>query len=496
MKDVLAMDATYPEVPGAITAVGADQVTAPLSADFVPADAFAARVTDYTGAALPGAQVTYQIFGPDAYVGFGSKRVKTATVKSDAQGDVNPGDGLAFGYPSGLTGTWTVTATVAGGISATWMLNVEPNGGVHLEPLVADDSVQVGKRFDVMHSTYDGAVAVHATDVQGNPVAGVPVTVNLGSAGTFPDGSNTVTVPTSDHGDTSPVAVTPPFTAATETGTYSVSISAPGADNTVSLPFTLFPGPAVSFLPTQGNGQTVSSGTKFPIALKGHWLDQYGNVGFPPLPAELTVDPYYGGTWPNGQNSITVNPGADGTITAPDLTAGNIGRNDPSYGAVSVLAAGFDGWGMLVTPGPAAKVGAISGASQQTAARKPFARALAVKVTDARGHPIAGAPVFFNVTSGKATFPPVNPHLAAAAVIGAAQALLKHGNPRRIAVTEATDGRGVATAPALTAGPNAGPIEVTASVGVSHTIKTVFRPSVVSAPRRPRSPHSRTATAR
>jgi hypothetical protein len=249
-------------------------------------------------------------------------------------------------------------------------------------------------------------------------------------------------------------------------------------------------------LPTQGNGQTVSSGTKFPIALKGHWLDQYGNVGFPPLPAELKVDPYYGGTWPNGQNSITVNPGADGTITAPDLTAGNIGRNDPSYGAVFVLAAGFDGWGMLVTPGPAAKVAAVSGASQQTAARKPFARALAVKVTDARGHPIAGAPVFFNVTSGKATFPPVNLHLAAAAVIGAAQALLKHGNPRRIAVTEATDGRGVATAPALTAGPNAGPIEVTASVGVSHTIKTVFRPSVVSAPRRPRSPHSRTATAR
>ena len=32
MKDVLAMDETYPEVPAAITAVGADQVTAPLSA--------------------------------------------------------------------------------------------------------------------------------------------------------------------------------------------------------------------------------------------------------------------------------------------------------------------------------------------------------------------------------------------------------------------------------------------------------------------------------
>ncbi len=484
--DAIAMDETYPEAPRAITPVGTDQVTVPLSAGGVAADAFAARVTGYTGAALPGARVTYQISGPAAYLGFGFKRAKTATVKSDAQGDVNPGEVLSIDQLEGLTGTWTVTATAAGGTHATWTLNVVPDGGVHLEALVADDTVQVGKRFDVMWPSFneEGAFAVHAKDVHGNLVADVEVTVNLGSAGTFPNGSNTVTVPTSGADVPGfPVAVTPPFTAATQAGTFSVSISAPGADNTLSLPVTLYSAPAVSFLSTQGNGQSTPINTKFPIALKGHWLDQYGNVGFPrPCCGELTLRPASGGTWPNGTSSATIRPGADGTVTAPDLTASN--TVPAPNGALRVVPAGIGGWDLTVTSGPPAKVAPISGASQQTTARKRFARALSVKVTDARGHPIAGAPVIFKVTSGKATFAQVDLKLAAAAVIGGAQILLHLGNPPRDAVTESTNAQGVAIAPALTAGPESGPIAVTASVGVSGKVKAVFRISVVSRRRR------------
>lgn len=110
----------------------------------------------------------------------------------------------------------------------------------------------------------------------------------------------------------------------------------------------------------------------------------------------------------------------------------------------------------------------------------PFAHALAAKVTDSRRHPIAGAPVIFKVTSGTATFARANLHLAAAAVIGGAQALLKRANPRRDAVTEPTNAHGVATAPALAAGPKAAPIIVTASVGVSGKVKAVFHTSMVS----------------
>ena len=502
VKDTLAMDESYPEVPGAITPAGADQVKVPLSAGGVPASAFAARVTDYTGVALPGAQVAYQISGPAAYMGFGPKRAKTVTVTSDAQGDINPGDSLRLDELNGLTGTWTVTATGAGGTHTTWTLNVVPDTGVQLEALAAGDTVPVGRSYDIRWPCCvpEGAFAVHAKDAQGNLVAGVQVTFNLGSAGTFSNGSNTVTVPTSGAGFTGlPAAVAPAFTATTSAGKFSISISAPGADNTLSLPFTVTPGPPVFFQETQGQGESAPINTKFSIALKGQWTDQYGNATpAPPGPVNLSLHPASGATWSNGQSTVDVTPDADGAITAPDLTAGSTVLNGSGLGNDLEVHVNnrWDAWDLQVTPGPPAKLAAISGGQQQTAARRSFAHALTAKVTDARGHPIAGAPVFFNVTSGKATFPPVNPHLAAAAVIGAAQVFLKHGNPRRSGVTEATNGHGVATAPALTAGPNAGPIEVTASVGVSHKIKTVFRPSVVSAPRRPRSARSRTATAR
>ena len=257
VKDTLAMDESYPEVPGAITPAGADQVKVPLSAGGVPASAFAARVTDYTGVALPGAQVAYQISGPAAYMGFGPKRAKTVTVTSDAQGDINPGDSLRLDELNGLTGTWTVTATGAGGTHTTWTLNVVPDTGVQLEALAAGDTVPVGRSYDIRWPCCvpEGAFAVHAKDAQGNLVAGVQVTFNLGSAGTFSNGSNTVTVPTSGAGFTGlPAAVAPAFTATTSAGKFSISISAPGADNTLSLPFTVTPGPPVFFQETQGQG--------------------------------------------------------------------------------------------------------------------------------------------------------------------------------------------------------------------------------------------------
>ncbi|OAI39881.1 hypothetical protein AYO39_02290 [Actinobacteria bacterium SCGC AG-212-D09] len=483
--DAGAIDESYPEVPGAIAAVGADQVKVPLSAGLVPAAAFAAQVTDYTGAALPGAQVTYQISGPAAYLGFGPKRAKTATVTSDAQGDINPGDSLRLDQLNGQTGTWTVTATGAGGTHAAWTLNVEPDTGVQLMALAAGDTVEVGKSYDIRWPCCvpEGAFAVHAKDAQGNLVAGVQVTFNLGSAGTFPNGSNTVTVPTSGAGFTGlPAAVAPAFTATTSAGKFSVSISAPGADNTLSLPFTVTPDPPVVFRETQGQGESAPINTKFPIALQGHWLDQYGNATpAPPGPVNLSLHPASGATWSNGQSTVDVTPDADGTITAPDLTAGSTVLNGSGLGNDLEVYVNnrWDAWDLQVTPGPPAKLAANSGGHQQTAPRKPFARALTAKVSDARGHPVSGAPVLFKVTSGAAAFAPLDLRLVAGAVIGVAQQLLKNANTARNAVTEPTNAQGVATAPALTAGPKAGPITVTASVGTSGKVKVVFHPSVV-----------------
>jgi RTX calcium-binding nonapeptide repeat (4 copies) len=505
VKDAIAMDETYPEVPGAITPVGAEKVMAPSNSQPIPATDFAARVTDYTGAALPGAQVIYHVSGPRAAIGFGVKRDKTRTVTADAQGDVNPVDALWLD-PEGTTGTWTVTAS-AGGVTATWTVDVVPPTGTHLVADTCPCSGQVSQPYNVSLPNHYGlgSFEVEVRDASGNTVDGVPVTFDAGSAGVFVNGNllpHSVTVPTTfyDLGGHSN-AVAPEFIPETEAGTFSISVSAPGADNTLSLRFTATPGSAAQFFATQGHNPSTAStpiNTKLPIPLKGHWADQYGNVAVPPPGGTtLTVDPASGVTWPNGKSSITVKPDANGTITAPDLTAGNtVLATNPPYGLLHVFAGGFPGWYVAVTPGPAAKVATIGGTSQQTAARKSFAHALAVKVTDARGHPIAGASVIFKVTSGAAAFAPVNPRLAAAAVIGRAQALRKNAKRRRIAVTEPTNAQGVAKAPALFAGAKAESIEVTASVGASRRLKAVFHASVVSAPRRHRSPRIRTATPR
>jgi RTX calcium-binding nonapeptide repeat (4 copies) len=499
--DAIAINTTYPEVPGAITPVGTERVVTPSDAPPLPATDFAALVTDYTGAALPGTQVTYEVSGAPRNTGFGVHRDKTTTVTADAQGDINPGEALYLD-PQAPAGTWTVTASAAGGVTATWTVAAVPPTGTHLVALAAGGTVQVGQTYDVPfeQGLVEGSFAVEAVDAQGHGVPGVSVTFDAGSAGTFPGGSNTVTVPTQYALGGDPAAVAPPLTAATQAATFSISISANGADNTLSLPFTLTPGPAASFDRTQGDGQSTPINTKFSIALQGQLTDQYGNAAPPPPgPVTLSLSPSSDGTWPNGQSSVQVTPDADGTITAPDLTAGNTVENNPPFDQLVVSVGDFGAWRLQVTPGPAAKVTAISSASQQpaaqTAAHKPPAHALAVKVTDARGHPIAGAPVIFTVTSGTAAFAPPNPRLVAAARIGSDQAPLNHANRPRNAVTEPTNGKGIATAPALTADPKAGPVEVTASVGVSHKVRAVLQPTVVSGVRH-RSARSGVTTGR
>jgi hypothetical protein len=493
VKDAIAMDETFPDVPGAITPVGTQKLMASSDDQSIPASAFAAVATDYSGAALPGAQVTYRVSGGPPTIGFygpSDKRSQEAvTVTSDAQGDLNPGKELFLDKAGGATGTWTVTAsTPEGGPTATWTVTVVAPTGAHLVAEAAGDTVQVAKTYNVDWGLLgQGAFAVKALDAHGNAVSGVPVTFNAGAAGTFPSGSSTVTVPTTGYGFAGgPVAVAPPLTAASQAGAYSISISAPGADNTLSLPFTLTAGPLARFEPTQGDGQSTPINTKFPVPLEGQWADQYGNpvAQPPPGPVTLSLDPASDGTWPNGQSTVKVTPNADGTITAPTLTAGNTVENNGIFADLVVFVGNYTGWRLQVTPGPATKVAATGGAGQQTPARKPFAHALTAKVTDARGHPVAGAAVLFKVTSGKATFGPVNLRLAAAAARGGRPRLPKNAKRRRIAVIEPTDARGVATAPTLTAGPKAGPIEVTAYLGASRKVTAVFHPSVVSPPRR------------
>jgi Fibronectin type III domain len=283
--------------------------------------------------------------------------------------------------------------------------------------------------------------------------------------------TNTVTVNTQDYLFKKRAAA-PAFTAGTRAGTFPISVTSPEADNTLTLPVTITPDAPTSFVVTNGDGQATPINTKFPIALKGHWVDQYGNVVTDPPPADrvLTLSPS-DGTWPDGSHSSAeATLDADGTITAPDLTAGNgvLAGPDASHSLI-VKVGGASAWTLQVMPGPPAEVTAVGGDDQHTAAGKPFAQVLAAKVIDAGDNPIPGYPVTFKVTSGEAAFAPVNLRLAA--LVAGKPALLHRADPPRDTVTVLTSGQGVATAPVLTAGPEAGPIEVTASAGVAPAVK-------------------------
>ena len=130
-------------------------------------------------------------------------------------------------------------------------------------------TVQVTKTYIADGADPERSFTVAEVDKSGLAVAGVPVTFDAGSAGTFASGGNSVTVNSRAISLFNNRAAAPAFTAGTRAGAFPISISSSQADNTLILPVTVTPGPPPSFVVTQGDGQAAPIGTKFPIALKG-----------------------------------------------------------------------------------------------------------------------------------------------------------------------------------------------------------------------------------
>ena len=466
VKDLIAMDATYSVDAAAFTRLGPERVVVEQDQ---PLHSFNALLT-YQGTPVSHAAVTFQVSPDQGRNGPNVNGSGTATVQSDVNGVAKLG-GLTAGH---TPGTWQLAASMAGVSSkATWTLVVVPSSRYTLKPDAHNPTTVA------VDSTTSGGFAVEAVNHDGDPVphAG-SVTFYAGAAGgTFADGAKTDTVPTGGDG----IARSLRFRAGTRAGGLSIAVTSPGAPYQ-SLPLTVTPGDAAGFVATQGDGQSTPINTKFLVALKGHWVDRYANVVIDPPPADrvLTLSPG-DGTWSNGNHSsVKITPDANGTITAPNLTVGKAVLDGPDTAHSLIIKVGAaTGWTLQVTPGPAAKVTPTSGGRQLTAAGKPFAQALAVKVTDAGDNPVPGAPVTFKLTNAAAaSFAPVNLSLAAAAT--GDQAPEQQADPPRNAVTVLTNDQGIATSPVLTAGPKAGPIQVIASAGAPSAEQAVFHLEVVS----------------
>ena len=363
-SDIVRLDSTYPVLANSVTPAGTTQLTASQADVSLPGSAFTATATyqgtgaPATGVLVPGAEVTYHVSQPaSGSAGFGPDHLQSVTVQADDRGVADPGADLYLNRDFSQ-GTVTVTATPGGPPSetaaATWTVVIGLATGFHLVAATDLSPVQAGQTV-LRAPGYPqyGSIVVNAVSAQGAYLPGVPVTFAITSAGTFPGGSTTFTQDTNQG-----VAQAPPFPAGTRAGTFPITVSAPGAVRTVTVDLTISPAPPAAFVVTRGGGQATSINTKFPVALQGHWVDQYGNVVTNPPAADrvLTVSPSFGATWPGGQGSAEAAVAADGTLTTPDLTAGHTMLEGPdATHSVTVKVDPASGWTLNVTPGPPAR---------------------------------------------------------------------------------------------------------------------------------------------
>jgi protocatechuate 3,4-dioxygenase beta subunit len=162
----------------------------------------------------------------------------------------------------------------------------------------------------------------------------------------------------------------------------------------------------------------------------------------------------------SGTNTVTVGADSSGAIMAPTFTANGIAGNytvtaSSQYGSVSFAltntAAGTPA--RLMTVSPVKQTATIAGRYRQ---------ALAVKVLDGNGNPVAGASVTFTLTAS--TDSSACGTSSSSSAGSAADASFTDGATQASATSNAS---GIATSPALTANGEAGTLTASAALGSS-----------------------------
>jgi hypothetical protein len=246
---------------------------------------------------------------------------------------------------------------------------------------------------------------------------------------TFSDGGKGgVFNPASAVADNNGLASTT-YTLPTKVGTYTLAASASGFGD-LDFTATAIPGPPVRMVSAGGPGQTAPAGTVLPVLL-GVTVQDANKNGVPGV-------------------TVTFNDGGKGGVLTPaTLVTDSAGKARVSYrlpnlpGKYIVVAnsAGFTGvrFGETAVVGPPANVAIVSGDNQSTGINSPLPEPLVVKVTDQVGNAVSGAAVNFTAPSGTFSNNPVT-----------------------------TDASGNASV-TYTAGPDVGPVTITATSGTGST---------------------------
>jgi hypothetical protein len=379
-----------------------------------------------------------------------------------------------------VAGTFTVTASAAAGAPATFVLTNVPGAPAGLTAVTGSaQSTRIGKSFAT-------PLRVFVVDRYGNQTDGVGISVTFTAPASGPSGI--FTAPASGAGgtvtgsgttaivvtDSNSMATAPAFTANTEPGNFTVSVTASGLASD-SFQLTNIGDPAALTL-TPASPQSATVGQAYAATFLAMVTDV---KGYPVSNEPVTFTaPSSGasGTFaekPKPLASVIVRTSGAGVAIAPTFTA------NTTAGAfhlnVSVAKLPKATFSLTNVAGPLARMAAIGSSSS--------AAPLTVRATDAFGNPVAGASVVFSA-SPAAPASGVTPAVftasaqpATALFAGGAATVLVH-----------TDKHGIASASSLISNDSAGNFTVTVTLADEPAVEALFH--LTNKHRRVRSRHA------
>ncbi|MEO5509063.1 MAG: Ig-like domain-containing protein, partial [Longimicrobiales bacterium] len=325
------------------------------------------RVADANGNGMAGIAVAFSVVQ-------GGGSLATLSATSDANGIASAGSWRL----GSAAGTNVVTATAAGVPAVTLTATATAGAATRAVILNGDNqSGPAGTALPVQPS-------IRLTDALNNPVVGVQVVFAVTAGG------GSVAAPQAVS-NSDGVATAGVWTLGTARGTNTLSATVSGLAP-LSFTATATSGGASAMVIVQGNGQTAPVGSAVAIPPAVRITDAFGN----PVANSSVIF-----TIQNGGGAVTptvVNTDADGIARVASWTLGATpGIN--TLRATHATAGALDFTATAVTGAPE-RLTIVGGDAQTATVGTNVAVRPAVRLTDARGNPIAEQIVTFSVASG------------------------------------------------------------------------------------------------
>ena len=399
-----------------------------------------ARVTDGGGVGIAGLTVTFTAPASGASGLFGGSQTTTAV--TNASGDAT----ASIFTANGTAGAFTVNATVTGiGSPAAFSLTSQ----TAVPATITASPLGGTPQSTAINSPFGTLLGALVKDLNGNNIAGVPVTFTVvpvgGASGTFTGGLTTTTINTAASG----IATAPAFTANGVAGTYTVTATAGGQTFT----YTLTNVAPSQISATTGTPQTTLINTAFGTLMSATVLDASNT---PVSGATVTFTaPNSGASGLFGASlTKTAVTNASGVASASAFTAnGTVG----SYTVTASVAGVVTPASFNLTNTAPASITASAGTPQSTIVGTAFGTLLQATVLDAGSNPVAGVTVTWTA-----------PNTGASGLFGAS-----------LTKTAVTNASGIATASAFTANATTGAYTVTVSAAglvptASYSLTNIF----------------------